>query len=227
MITDPITLKERSALIGVRAAPVQIKLQETTSRKTACKGKIAEINAIEVYEINPPSHIKKPIRWVLLTTLPIDTFEQVETIINYYILRWLIERFHFLLKTGGANVEDLQLEQLHTLKNAITTYSIATLEVFKMRYLAQYQGEKSILEVGIEQEDCEILYKYAQQKIDSNIEFNKEEPPTIWEFCRVLAMCVGFLPSKRQPLPGLKILTKAFKKFYLLKDAYQIFNNTT
>jgi len=226
-LTDAVTLKKRTALVGVRATQVEIKLQETTSRKTACKGKVEKINAIEIYEIDPPAHIKEPVRWVLLTTLPIDTLEQIRIIIRYYILRWLIERFHFLLKTGGANVEELQLEKLHTLKNAITTYSIATLEVFKMRYLAQFQGEKNVFEVGIEQEDCEILYKYAQQKVDSKLTFDKYDPPTVWEFCRVLAMCVGFIPSKRQPLPGLKILTKAFKKFYLLKDFYQVFHNTT
>ncbi len=38
--------------------------------------------------------------------------------------RWRIERLHFTLKTGGRQVEDLQLESRERLERAITLYSI-------------------------------------------------------------------------------------------------------
>jgi transposase len=81
--------------------------------------------------------------------LDIDTVEQLEQIIGYYIWRWLIERFFYLLKTGGANVEQLQLKTQHRLENAISTYSIVIMNVMKMRYLAENQPETPIDELGI------------------------------------------------------------------------------
>jgi len=43
-----------------------------------------------VSEPNPPQG-EEAIEWILLTTLPITTFEQVLLIIEYYASRWMIE----------------------------------------------------------------------------------------------------------------------------------------
>jgi len=45
--------------------------------------------------------------WWLLTTLPVTTAEGVARIFSWYRHRWPIERFHFTLKTGGCQVEDV------------------------------------------------------------------------------------------------------------------------
>ena len=57
-------------------------------------------------EINPPTGIT-PIRWILLTTLPVENFRDAQRILRWYTYRWRIERRHFILKTGGSNVEKL------------------------------------------------------------------------------------------------------------------------
>jgi hypothetical protein len=46
-------------------------------------------------------------------------------------------------------VEQLQLKTQHRLENAISTYSIAIMNVMKMRYLAENQPETPIDELGI------------------------------------------------------------------------------
>jgi hypothetical protein len=48
--------------------------------------------------------------WKLLTSLPVDTVQEAQQIVYYYHLRWLIERFHFVLKSG-CKVEELQLQE--------------------------------------------------------------------------------------------------------------------
>jgi hypothetical protein len=53
--------------------------------------------------------VGKPIRWLLLTTLAIDSFEQAWQCVRWYSFRWLIERFHFIFKSG-CRIEQLQLE---------------------------------------------------------------------------------------------------------------------
>ena len=62
-------------------------------------------------EIAPPDesvfHMRKPIEWLLLTTLAVSTAADAARMITWYSYRWRIERLHFTLKTGGSQVEDL------------------------------------------------------------------------------------------------------------------------
>ena len=117
-------------------------------------------------------------------------------------------------------VEQLQLHKAERIKNAVTTYSIATLNVFKIRYLAEYQPYKTIYEVGITPIEHKVLFTYASKKIDANIRYIPDKPPTIEQFCIVLGRIGGFLPSKNQKLPGLKILSRAVQKFNTMLDTY-------
>ncbi|NEO10685.1 MAG: IS4 family transposase, partial [Moorea sp. SIO3I8] len=59
-----------------------------------------EINVLLVEETEKPADGSQPIRWLLLTTLPIDDFQKAWQCVQWYSYRWLIERFHFTLKSG-------------------------------------------------------------------------------------------------------------------------------
>lgn len=52
----------------------------------------------------------KPIDWLLLTSLPVDSVEAAKKIVSYYRNRWFIEDFHRLLKKKGFGIEDIQVE---------------------------------------------------------------------------------------------------------------------
>jgi Transposase DNA-binding/Transposase DDE domain len=220
-ITEPETQKTRVATLEVRFCPVQLTQHQQLKSKP--DRSIVQFNAVQVREVNPPEDATNQIDWVLLTTLPVTSFEQAMQIIDYYVLRWLIERFHFLLKSGGAAVEQLQLETAERLQNAITTYSIATFKTLKIRYWAEKSAQSSIYEAGVSAIEYEVLYKYANQKVDAKIIFDKNEPPTIAHYCRVLGQIGGFQPSKKQELPGFIILSRALEKLKNLTDAYLLF----
>jgi hypothetical protein len=48
---------------------------------------------------NPPSGIT-PISWLLLTTLEVNGFNDVVRCVVGMVYRWLIERYHYTLKSG-------------------------------------------------------------------------------------------------------------------------------
>lgn len=105
----------RAALLGIAAAPVEI-----------CRAKIAAnrglpatltVNAVRVFELQPPPDAE-PVEWILLTTLPIATAEQLATIVDGYRARWLIEELFKAVKTG-CMYEQLQLENERALHNAL------------------------------------------------------------------------------------------------------------
>jgi len=103
-IIHPKTKKARKANLEVRFTSVTLELKGKHPSGYAIEP--VQLNAIEVKEINPPQDIDEPIKWVLLTTLDVNTQQQATQIIGYYVLRWIIERFFYLLKTGGSNVNE-------------------------------------------------------------------------------------------------------------------------
>ena len=93
----------------------------------------------------------------------------------------------------------------------------------KIRNLAENQPDMCVFDAGISSLECKVLYAYAQAKFRKELVFDLDNPPTVWEYCRVLGMIGGFMPSKRQPLPGIKILTRATEKFNIILNAYETF----
>lgn len=224
-IVDAKTLLKRTAILEVRFCPVQLVQHRKVKSKP--NRSVVQFQAIHIKEIDPPEGLDKPIEWVLLTTLPVTSFEEALTVIRYYLLRWLIERFHYLLKSGGAAVEELQLERVHRLQNAVTIYSIATFKAFKIRYWAEKCPSGKISEAGISPVEYQALYIYAHHAVDKKIVFDPDNQPTIEHFCEVLGRIAGFMPSSRQKLPGLKIISRALLKLRHITDAYLIFCQRT
>jgi len=91
-----------------------------------------------------------------------------------------------------------------------------------MRHLAENHPDTPINEVGITPEEYQALYTFMQSRYPKKIKYQPTVIPTIKEYCIVLGRLGGFQPSKRQPLPGLKILTRAFDKYHLILDVFFI-----
>lgn len=100
-----------------------------------------QLNAILVEEATPPAE-GKPIRWLLLTTLPIETFEQAWQGVRWYSLRWLVERYHYTLKSG-CRIEQLQLETKERLLKALATYAIVAWRLMHLTYQARLVPDAS------------------------------------------------------------------------------------
>jgi len=63
-----------------------------------------QLNLVRVVELDPPQG-EPPVEWLLYTTLPITTKEQVADVVDKYRARWTIEEFNAALKTGCAYEE--------------------------------------------------------------------------------------------------------------------------
>lgn len=66
---------------------------------------------------------KEAICWWLLTIIPVMSLEDTKRYIQWYGFRWLIERYHFVLKSG-CRIERLQLKSAERLEHAHTLYLI-------------------------------------------------------------------------------------------------------
>lgn len=103
---------ERAATLSIRAARVSIVGPEDAQLK---------LNAVEVIELKPPPG-EEPVNWVLFTTEPINTVEQIAAVVDHYRARWRIEEFFKALKTGCA-IEKRQLTDYDALMRALALYT--------------------------------------------------------------------------------------------------------
>ena len=92
-----------------------------------------EIWVIRARETCPPEG-ETAIEWVLNTTKQINSLQEAIQMVGFYSKRWLIERFHYTLKSGGCNVEKLQMETARALKLAITAYYIVAWRILQTTY---------------------------------------------------------------------------------------------
>lgn len=88
--------EEREAQLAISATRIRIKRPHYVPRTLP---PTLELNVVRVYEVSPPPGTE-PVEWILYTTEPVDTPEQLALIVDIYRTRWLIEECNKALKTG-------------------------------------------------------------------------------------------------------------------------------
>ncbi|GHV93575.1 hypothetical protein AGMMS50268_40780 [Spirochaetia bacterium] len=113
------------------------------------------MNIIYVKEEHPPKG-NKPIEWFLVTTEPVSTPEEAYEKVGYYMQRWKIEQFHYVLKSGCA-IEKIQERSVERTTTLILMYSVIAVMILNMTYAGRLTPELpcSIL---LEKEEWQLLY---------------------------------------------------------------------
>ncbi|WP_247382776.1 MULTISPECIES: hypothetical protein [unclassified Bradyrhizobium] len=82
---------------------------------------------------------RKKIEWKLITDLPVGSRADAIEKLKWYALRWKIEVFHKILKSG-CKADDSKLRTAPRLTNLISVFCILSWRVFWMTMLKQAQG---------------------------------------------------------------------------------------
>jgi hypothetical protein len=93
-------IPERKAVLQVRYGSYSVKRPHILKSVKTLPEAI-DLQVIYVKEEKPPKG-KEPIEWFLVTSEPVNGFEEAYEYAGYYIQRWKIERFHYVLKSGCA-----------------------------------------------------------------------------------------------------------------------------
>ena len=119
---------------SVHAETVTLKPPERPSIK-GFKLPPVTINIVFAEELNPPDNVE-PVNWMLLTCLPINDYEQVYSILQWYMARWEIEIFFRVLKQG-CKIEKLQLETEKRFAVCLAFYMIIAWRVLYVTMLGR------------------------------------------------------------------------------------------
>ena len=94
--------------------------------------------AVYAHEVDCPEG-EEPVSWMLLTSEPVTTLEQAQTILRWYTYRWRVEEYHKLLKSG-CQVERYRLAA-GGMKSLLGFLSVIAVELLRLTYWQRTQPE--------------------------------------------------------------------------------------
>lgn len=164
-----------------------------------------DVNCVVIRECDPPPGVK-PLLWVLITSLPIDTPEQIERIGRIYELRWRIEVFFRLLKSGyGINKSRLN--------NATKIARYAVILTIAATCAMQLKSSIGLSQSGfLSDKEYEEIKKALLSPMDKTIDVKIR----IYAF---IAKTGGWLARRRDPI-GPTVIMRGLLQFMTMIDAY-------
>lgn len=170
----------RTATMEVRSATVKLH----PPRRPADQPRLPEVtvNVVWVREKKPPAG-EEPVEWMLLTSLPVATFEQACLVADYYACRWQIEIYFKVLKSG-CQVEKLQLMTADRIKPCLAMYMIVAWRVLYATMLGRECPDLS----------CEAIFSEAEWKAVWTVQKQEplpKQPPSLAAFLKLVGQLGG------------------------------------
>jgi hypothetical protein len=205
-------VKARTAQIEVSVARVTFPRPRHHSKWVKqCGIRELTMQVVVVQEVNALVGVT-PIRWVLLTSLAVETFEEAWQVIEDYENRWLVEEYHKVLKTG-CSLERHALRTADRLEPLIGVISVIGTRLFQLKLVGRSQkAAKAKTHVP----SCWLkCLKLARPKL-------KLTGMSVYSFFRELAKLGGFLGRKCDGEPGWQTVWHGYRKLQALLDGMRL-----
>ena len=145
-------------------------------------------------EAKPPKD-EKAIKWILLSSLRVNSFEDSCRVIDLYKCRWIIEEYHKCIKTG-CGVEKKQFKQEFRIENFLGVANVVAVRLLQLRSHARNTPKTPAKKI-IDPLKVDILLKYKKMP---------KEDVSVYEYYRLVASLGGFLGRKSDGEPGWQTL---------------------
>jgi len=171
-----------------------------------CKEKLKPVTiwAVWAHESDAPDGVE-PISWMLLTTMPVHSFEEALEKVQWYTCRWQIEIFFKILKSG-CRIEEIQLATAERIKRCLALYAIIAWRVLFLTMVSR-SIPKMPCDVLLELEEWQALYCFTNQT-----KTPPSKPPTLMEATRMIAKLGGFLGRKSDGHPGPTVIWRGLQR---------------
>ena len=196
-----------------RTADVEVKLAQVTIKAPRRRGQAKDsgstepisVNVIAATETAPPQG-QDALSWVLLTNLSVADFDGAAEKIRWYGLRFGIETWHKVLKSG-CQVEDCLLETAERLSRYLTLFSIIGVRLMHVAYLARVQPDLPASEV-FSKEEIEALHVRVHNSLPP------AKPPSLRVAVRMLGSLGGHQGRKCDGEPGMTVVWRGWMRLH-------------
>lgn len=194
-----------------RATTLDVSFAEVVIRRPKNGKFTAQAASVKLWVVavneKTPKAGQSPISWVLLSTQPVTNAQEAWQRVDYYQKRWLIERFHYALKTC-CKVEESQLRDGASLHGLITLATWVAWRLLAMTYLGRENPELPATTLFLE---IEWQAAYMTQHKGKPL---PTETPTMGEMIRWVGCMGGHMGRKGDGPPGVKVLTRGLIRLH-------------
>ena len=187
--------EERVAEVDLRWRAVQ--LRDPQRREAAL-----QLHLVHVREESAPEGVER-LEWFLLTSLAVQTRQDAERMLEWYRLRWRIEDWHRVLKSG-CKVEYLGHRQGERIERAVTINAVIAWRLAAMTLMGRDTPELPP-ETFFSEIEIAALEDFAKDR-------RLEQPDNLGRAVRTLAMLGGYLNFKRKRYahPGHQVMWEGY-----------------
>jgi hypothetical protein len=201
----------RTATLSVRQLEVEIPAPPSRSSDTPLPP--VTVRVLLVREDHPPLG-QTAIEWVLVTTLALASIDEAMLCVENYSKRWLIERFHYTLKSG-LQIEELQLESRASLSTAIALLSVVAWHLMHLLYHARVHPDASC-EPSLEPAQWKALVLRQQRGCHVAL---PSAPPSMKQAMLWIAQLGGYR-GRTTDIPGIKTLWRGLRRLADMTETY-------
>lgn len=198
------TREVRIAKVAFGAARVTLRRPRS---QTCSLPALLSANVVRVWEHDVPAG-EAPVEWLLITSEPVDTAEQILQVVDFYRARWTIEEYFKALKTGCA-YEKRQIEDLHGLLNVLALYAPIAWQLLLLRTEARREPDRPAQAV-LTATQIEVLCLFSKKPLP--------ERPTVRDAWFAIAALGGHL--KRNGDPGWQTLGRGYDHLLTLVQGW-------
>jgi hypothetical protein len=199
----------RTAMVEVRGLRVDL---DGPWRLGGWCDALKDVGVVEVREFDAPEGVKEPLHWILLTSLPCQTWAQAQRVVGYYAARWWIEEYHKGLKSG-TGVEDSQLAKAYRLESLVAVLAIVAVRLLSAKMLARSHPES-----------FEAAESFGTEML-SLLEQRLGKPADGWTNKNVLtatAKLGGFLGRKHDGFPGWQTIWRGWHRLMWMCEGAEL-----
>ena len=154
------------------------------------------LNAVHVGEVDVPDDGSEPVSWILLTTLPVTGLHQAREVVRLYGLRWRIEDWHRILKSG-CKVETIAHRTGERIERAVAINAVIAWRIATLTHLARTEPERPATTAFTDIE-LALLEDFSSVR--------KLPPPgDLGHAFRLVATMGGYLNRKNDGPPGAEV----------------------
>lgn len=168
------------------------------------KKKYPELNltVIHAQEKGTPKD-RKRIDWKLITNLSVKTNSDAIQKLQWYALRWKIEVFYKILKSG-CKVEESKLRTAERLVDLISIYCILSWRIFWMTMINR-STNNAPPDIGLTQTEIHVLDELIKDK-----SCDREQNKMLTNYITKIARLDGYLARSSDPPPGNMVIWRGF-----------------
>jgi hypothetical protein len=148
---------------------------------------------------------RERIDWKLITNLPVRSRTDALRMLNWYALRWKIETFHKILKSG-CKAEESKLRTAERLVNLISSFCILAWRIFWMTMINRSSPEEPPT-TALTDTEIQLLDRLIQDEIAQ-----PHSNRSLSTYIVKLARLGGYLARSGDPPPGSTVMWRGLSR---------------